>query len=86
MPIIFYCSSCGKKLKAPDASAGRRVPCPKCGAPIDVPGGEEEEDAFDSMVADISEKARKAGKGLMAGLRQHLDGAKRKLRRRPARR
>ncbi len=80
MPIVFYCSSCGKKLKAPDASAGRRLPCPKCGNPIDVPGAEED-DAFDAMVSGLSERARKAGRGAMAGLRQRWEGLKGRFRR-----
>jgi DNA-directed RNA polymerase subunit RPC12/RpoP len=35
--ITFECSSCKKKIKAPDAVAGKRVPCPGCKAKIDVP-------------------------------------------------
>jgi hypothetical protein len=36
MPIAVACP-CGVKLKAPDAAAGRRVKCPKCGNPLSVP-------------------------------------------------
>lgn len=36
MPIAVACS-CGVKLKAPDAAAGKRVKCPKCGSPVSVP-------------------------------------------------
>ncbi len=36
MPIAVACS-CGVKLKAPDAAAGKRVKCPKCGNPVSVP-------------------------------------------------
>jgi hypothetical protein len=32
--------SCGQKLSAPGSLAGRRVPCPKCQAPIDVPAAQ----------------------------------------------
>lgn len=38
MPIPTSCS-CGAKLQAPDAAAGRKVKCPKCGTGIVVPGG-----------------------------------------------
>src|SRR5437868_4304018 len=37
MNITVTCISCGQKLSAPENLAGRRVPCPKCKAPIDVP-------------------------------------------------
>ena len=41
MPIAVVCS-CGARLKAPDATAGKRVKCPKCGNPIAVPAPEFE--------------------------------------------
>src|SRR5438128_6760536 len=37
MNITVTCGSCGQKLSAPEKLAGRRVPCPKCKAPVDVP-------------------------------------------------
>ncbi len=37
MPIIASCPSCTGKFKAPDHAAGRKVKCPKCGSPIEVP-------------------------------------------------
>jgi Protein of unknown function (DUF1559) len=37
MNITVTCVSCGQKLSAPENLAGRRVPCPKCKAPVDVP-------------------------------------------------
>ena len=36
MPITFNCA-CGKTLRVPDASAGRRAKCPSCGAVVSVP-------------------------------------------------
>jgi len=36
MPIKVSCQ-CGKKLTAKDALAGKRVKCPGCGAPLQVP-------------------------------------------------
>jgi TM2 domain-containing membrane protein YozV len=38
MPIVVTCPSCGSKLKAPDTAAGKKLKCPKCQAPIAVPG------------------------------------------------
>jgi hypothetical protein len=37
MAIQFDCPSCGKQLKAPDETAGRRGKCPHCQNPIQVP-------------------------------------------------
>jgi len=39
MPIPVECASCGHRLKAKDASAGRKIRCPECEEPIKVPGG-----------------------------------------------
>src|SRR4029077_19974431 len=36
MPISIACS-CGAKLRAPDAAAGKTVACPKCKARVSVP-------------------------------------------------
>lgn len=36
MPIAFNCS-CGKMLRVPDTSAGKRAKCPACGAVVEVP-------------------------------------------------
>lgn len=38
MPIPVECRSCGHRLKAKDASAGRKIRCPECDEPIKVPG------------------------------------------------
>lgn len=37
MPIPVNCPGCSVKLKAADTAAGKRIKCPKCQAPIDVP-------------------------------------------------
>lgn len=37
LPIPCQCSSCGKKLKARDSAAGKKVKCPDCGASIAIP-------------------------------------------------
>ena len=36
MPITFACA-CGKTLRVPDASAGKRAKCPACAAVMPVP-------------------------------------------------
>src|SRR5687768_5574069 len=36
MPIEVSCE-CGKRLRAPDSSAGRRAKCPGCGRVLQVP-------------------------------------------------
>ena len=36
MPISVTCS-CGKTFAAPDNLAGKRVKCPQCGKPLDIP-------------------------------------------------
>lgn len=37
MPITVQCAKCGKRLKAPDSVAGKRVKCPGCGGAVAVP-------------------------------------------------
>jgi DNA-directed RNA polymerase subunit RPC12/RpoP len=37
MSISFECTKCGKKLKAPDAAAGRSSKCPACGGKVTCP-------------------------------------------------
>ncbi|HRF00112.1 MAG TPA: hypothetical protein PLI18_06320 [Pirellulaceae bacterium] len=37
MPITFPCTSCGKTLKTPDASAGKQGKCPHCGGLMQIP-------------------------------------------------
>src|SRR5687768_15536804 len=37
MPIPVTCDACGARFKAPDAAAGKKGKCSKCGAGIVVP-------------------------------------------------
>lgn len=39
MPIRVACGACGAGFAVADEAAGRRGKCPKCKAPIEVPGG-----------------------------------------------
>src|SRR6478736_3260535 len=41
MPITLGCPSCGKRFRARDESAGKRVKCPFCQAAVAVPTSEE---------------------------------------------
>lgn len=41
MPITLGCPSCGKRFRARDESAGKRVKCPFCGAVVAVPTADE---------------------------------------------
>ena len=41
MPITLGCPSCGKRFRARDESAGKRVKCPYCQAAVPVPSEEE---------------------------------------------
>ena len=41
MPISITCTGCDKKLKVPDAAAGKKIRCPACKAVIAVPMQEE---------------------------------------------
>ncbi|MFL5241330.1 MAG: hypothetical protein ACJ8FY_04425 [Gemmataceae bacterium] len=41
MPIPLECTSCGKKMKAPDKLAGKRVACPGCKQPLSIPVQED---------------------------------------------
>jgi hypothetical protein len=54
MNITVTCVGCGQKLSAPASLAGRRVPCPKCKAPVDVPaatpGGQASPPVFTPQV------------------------------------
>jgi hypothetical protein len=43
MPIEIACPKCHRRMRAPDASAGRKVKCLVCQEPIQVPGGEAEQ-------------------------------------------
>lgn len=41
MPITLGCPSCGKRFRARDESAGKRVKCPYCQAAVPVPSADE---------------------------------------------
>src|SRR5689334_19415984 len=41
MPVVIKCPNpaCGKAMQVPDNAAGKRVQCPTCKQPFQVPGG-----------------------------------------------
>jgi WD40 repeat protein len=44
MSVTLYCPGCGKKLTVPDNRAGRRLSCPSCHAPLNIPAEETKVD------------------------------------------
>jgi hypothetical protein len=38
MPIPVDCPACSTRLRAPDGAAGMTLSCPRCQAPVPVPG------------------------------------------------
>jgi hypothetical protein len=52
MPITVQCEKCGKRLKAPDAAAGKRVKCPGCGGPVSVPAAAPAANLLDGLGED----------------------------------
>lgn len=37
MPVEFSCDGCNRRLRAPDAKAGKRTNCPTCGKELQIP-------------------------------------------------
>src|SRR5262245_9059912 len=50
MPISIECPACGRRLKANDALAGRRLPCPNCRDEVEVPAPANAEDAAAALL------------------------------------
>lgn len=67
MPIRVVCPDCSAKLNAPDATAGKRLKCPKCQASLLVPsvGDEGDVEVIDEPVAPPQAKS-KTGKSVAA--------------------
>lgn len=56
MPIVVECA-CGKKLRAPDSSAGKRAKCPACQAVVTLPPPPERTDDLYELAEDPFEPA-----------------------------
>ena len=61
MPLIVACA-CGKKLKAPDHLAGKKIRCPACQASLTIPDAEVQE--FDNL--EVEDEPGDGGYGLAA--------------------
>ena len=57
MPIEFHCQHCGKSIKAPDGSGGKRGECPSCKNSVYVPTPSDELE--DIPLAPIDEDAER---------------------------
>jgi S1-C subfamily serine protease/peroxiredoxin len=78
MAIVLQCEDCGKKLRVNEKHAGRRIRCPECDAPIDVPSARrrrqpaesgyesdyeyEDSDSYDRRRSPTSRRPRKSKK------------------------
>ncbi|MHC4664277.1 MAG: zinc ribbon domain-containing protein [Planctomycetota bacterium] len=57
MPIPVTCPECGKQVNAPDKFAGKRVKCPDCKNPMQIPAGGG--GAGDDMMLDSTAGTKK---------------------------
>ncbi len=67
MPIVVGCS-CGKRFKAPDHLAGKKVKCPNCGNPLVVPAEQPGPSAPQPMESGIPVDAAAAGGDLWGNM------------------
>jgi hypothetical protein len=59
MSIKLHCSSCGKKIEAPDSAGGKWGKCPACHAKIYVPLPQTEEEELKLAPVDETEEQKK---------------------------
>jgi len=59
MPIKLHCSSCGKKMEAPDSAGGKWGKCPACHAKIYVSSPQIEEDELKLAPVDETEEQKR---------------------------
>jgi RsiW-degrading membrane proteinase PrsW (M82 family) len=52
MPISIECPACGRRLKANDALAGRRLPCPSCRSEVEVPAPASAEETAAALLLE----------------------------------
>lgn len=59
MSIIFHCEHCGKKMKAPNSSGGKREKCPACHNKVYVPAPDSgEELKLEPIDSEYEDKQR----------------------------
>jgi len=63
MSIKLHCSSCGKKIEAPDSAGGKWGKCPSCHAKLYVPLPQDEEEEL--KLAPVDETEEQTRKQLM---------------------
>jgi hypothetical protein len=56
MAISFQCPRCGKKLKAPDSSAGKSSSCPGCGGTVTCPTPGDEDEVVEMQLTPVKPK------------------------------
>ncbi|MBI5724203.1 MAG: hypothetical protein HZA50_09620 [Planctomycetes bacterium] len=78
MPIRFLCGKdgCGQSIQAPDAAAGKKVRCPRCGAIIAVPHHISKPGEPEMLTFDDEQPVRQAGpQGVPPTAQQTAKGA-----------
>ncbi len=73
MPITVTCTGCGKRLKAKESMAGRKVACPGCGHVLVV--GSSDEDAAAFLLGDESTSTSEAASSSESRPRAELSPA-----------
>ena len=62
MPIVADCGGCRQTFRVVDSLAGRRVNCPGCKAPVQIPTATRHGDAPDDNVKPLASKRRVAAR------------------------
>jgi len=59
MEITFHCEHCGKEVKAPEPSAGKRGKCPHCHNVCYIPSPPDQLEEYDLAPVDPEEERRR---------------------------
>jgi predicted Zn finger-like uncharacterized protein len=80
MRIRATCDSCSNQFLVKETSAGKRVKCPECGDPVQIPDGDEEQ--YEAPARKSGSKSRGKGKkqaanqnGMLIGVGAGVGGA-----------
>jgi hypothetical protein len=65
VPIAVTCPTCHARTKAPDAAAGRKAKCPKCGSTVPVPVPEDLPEEKDDRTPPAGPSPRRSRKKLL---------------------
>jgi predicted RNA-binding Zn-ribbon protein involved in translation (DUF1610 family) len=77
VPIVFNCSTCGRKVRAPDDAGGKRLRCPACQAVVTVPTDIVEAEEVETAPAEEPTYALAAEPAPAPGERGEEAGAER---------